>query len=157
MCRTELKAGQLIFSRLDPLKGKGEEVARVDYHSPSATWDLSPDGTRLAIVDSIQEKGEVRILNLVDRKSAMLPVRDWKWKALGEIKWAADGKGLFALAQSASSTVLLSIDANGNPTVLHEMPTGAAWVSNFVSSPDGRSLAFTKRMFRGDVMLLENF
>ncbi len=120
-------------------------------------FSLSPDAGRLAIVDPGQHKGEIRILNLADRKVTVLAVRDWKWGYLSSVKWSADGKGLFALASSASSIALLSIDAKGNPRVLYEIPVGAGWISSIVPSPDGRSLAFTKRMYVQDVMLLENF
>jgi hypothetical protein len=75
---------------------------------------------------------------------------------LSQIAWAADGKSLFALAQSASSIAILALDATGNPKVLHEMPAGTGWVPSIVPSPDARSLAFTRRMFIHDVMLLEN-
>jgi hypothetical protein len=36
------------------------------------------------------------------------------------------------------------------------MPAGTGWVPSIVPSPDARSLAFTRRMFIHDVMLLEN-
>lgn len=41
--------------------------------------------------------------------------------------------------------------------VLYGVPAGVGWVSSIVPSPDGHSLAFTRRMFVHDVMLLENF
>jgi serine/threonine protein kinase len=155
---SELKDKQLIFFHLDPVKGRGGEIARLDgYQSSDPIWDLSPDGSRLAIVDQGQSKDGIRILNLADRKVTVLPVRDWKWQYLQHISWAADGKGLLALAGSGSSFALLSIDANGNPKVLQEIPAGAGWISSIVPSPDGRSLAFTKRVYVNDVMLLENF
>jgi hypothetical protein len=68
-----------------------------------------------------------------------------------------DGKELFAVAESASSWDLLSINTNGNAKALYEIPMGTAWIASFVPSPDGRSIAFTKRVFVNDVMLLENF
>ena len=154
---SELKDRQLTFFDLDPVKGRGEEIARLEYQSAVSSWDLSPDGSRLAIVDQGQGKGEIRILNLADRKVTVLPVRDWKWWYLQKIRWAADGKSLFALAASASSFALLSIDANGNPSVLNEIPSGTGWVESIVPSPDSQSLAFTKRTYVDDVMLLENF
>jgi eukaryotic-like serine/threonine-protein kinase len=154
----ELKDKQLIFYYLDPVKGRGEEIARLaGYKTLEPRFDLSPDGSRLAIVDQGQGKGEIRILNLADRKFAVLPVRDWKWQSLQHIKWAADGKHLFALAQSSSSWSLLSVDANANPRVLQEIPAGAGWIAGIVPSPDGKRLAFTKRVFVNDVMLLEDF
>jgi WD40 repeat protein len=155
---SELKDEQLTFSHLDPAKGKGEEIARFDgYQSTEPQWDLSPDGSRLAIVDSGKDKGEIRILNLADRRVTVLPVRDWKWQSLQNIRWAADGKSLFALAGSTSSFSLLSIDAKGKPRVLYEIPVETGWIPSIVPSPDGRSLAFTERMYVRDVMLLENF
>ena len=154
----ELKDDQLIFYYLDPVKGRGEEIARLaGYKTLEPRFDLSPDGSRLAIVDLAEHKGEIRILNLADRKVTVLPVRDWKWQFLQHIGWAADGKHLFALAGSPSSFSLLSIDAKGNPRVLYEIPVGAGWIASILPSPDGRSLAFTKRTYIKDVMLLENF
>jgi DNA-binding winged helix-turn-helix (wHTH) protein/Tol biopolymer transport system component len=156
----ELKDGHLIFSHLDPLKGRGEEIARVDEYLPDiglqeAHWDLSPDGTRIAIVDEGERKGEIRILNLVDRSITVLPVRDWRWSTLALISWAADGKSWFALAGAdGSSDALLSIDANGDRRVLYQTDDQ---LFSIVPSPDGERLAFTKRVAVGDVMLLENF
>jgi serine/threonine protein kinase/Tol biopolymer transport system component len=154
----ELNDRQLIFFHLDPVKGKGEEITRLaGYQSPRPCWDLAPDGTRLAIVDPYERKGEIRILSLEDRRVTILPVRDWKWSFLSQISWAADGKSWFVLAQSGSSIAILSLDAKGTARVLYEMPAGAGWISSLVPSPDGRSFAFTKRMYLTDVVLLENF
>jgi len=155
---SELKDKELTFFHLDPVKGKGEEISRLDgYQAQEPEWDLSPDGSKIAIVDHSEGKGEIRILNLADRKITVLPVRDWKWLVLDGIRWAADGKNLFALTTSTSSFALLSIDAKGNPRVLYEVPEGTGWMISIVPSPDGRLLAFTKRTFVNDVMLLENF
>jgi len=155
---SELKNGHLIFFHLDPLKGKGEELARIDgYQSPDATWDLSSDGARIAIVDpTIEGKGEIRILNLADRRVTVLPVRNWKWDEATLVSWAAAGKSWFVYALSQHSPdALVSVDANGNLRVLQEIPAGI--IVSIVPSPDGKRLAFTKRMFVDDMMLLENF
>ncbi len=154
---SEIKDGQLIFSYLDPVKGRGEEIARIPgYESPEPRWDLSPDGTKIAVVDERKLVGEIRILTLADREISVLRVREWKWQFLSQVSWAADGKRLFALAQSSSAMVVLALDASGNPRVLYELPTGTGWIPSIVPSRDGRSLAFTRRMFIHDVMLLEN-
>ncbi len=162
----ELKDRQLIFSHLDPAKSKGEEIARVDRYQGlgsgglDSRWNLSPDGAKIAIVDCAAAEVEIRILSLADRKITMLPLRDRKWSCLAWISWTADGKSLFAVAAAAagsSSWAILSIDANGNSRVLYEVPLGAAWIAHLEPSPDGRSLAFTKRTYINDVMLLDNF
>jgi hypothetical protein len=82
------------------------------------------DGGRIAIVDERKLNGEIRILGLADQRITILPVRNWKSQFWSQIGWAADGKSLFALAQSASSMAILALDSNGNPRVLHEMPSG---------------------------------
>lgn len=122
---SELKDRQLVFFHLDPVKGKGDEITNIaGYQSIQGTWDLSPDGSKLAIVDPVEGKGEIRILNLADRRVTALPMREWKWEFLSRVCWAADGKSLFVLAQSCASIALLSIDPNGNPRVLQENASG---------------------------------
>jgi WD40 repeat protein len=151
----ELKDGQLRFFHLDPLKGRGAQIDSIaGYQSPEPRWDLSPDGARIAIVDPGEGKGEIRILNLADGRVNILTVRNWKWAMLQQISWAADGKSMFAHA-FGSSDALLSIDANGNRRVVYD--PGVGWISSIAPSPDGKRLAFTKRMLVSDVMLLENF
>jgi eukaryotic-like serine/threonine-protein kinase len=155
---SELKNHNLTFSYLDPVKGLGQEITKIGgYQSIQSQWDLSPDGSRLAIVDGGVEKGEIRILNLVDRRVEVLPIRDWKWKFLSRITWTADGKSWFADAVSGSSVELFSIDASGNTRVLYAFPADAGYISSIAPSPDGKHLALTKRVFVNDVMLLENF
>jgi len=154
----EHKDPLLIFFHLDPVKGRGEEIASIpEYVSWDPRWDLSPDGERVAIVDSPPNKPEIRILNTADRTITVLSVRNSSWDFLSQICWAANGKNLFVLAQAGSSIALLAIDPTGNPTVLQEMMPGAAWAPSMVASPDGKHLAFTKRTTVYDVMLLENF
>jgi len=47
----ELKDQQLIFYHLDPVKGRGDEIARfAGYKSLEPRFSLSPDSSRLAIV-----------------------------------------------------------------------------------------------------------
>src|SRR5271157_1630805 len=65
----EFADGHLMFFRLDPLKGKGEEIARIEgQRGYDARWGVSPDGAKIAIVDPTEHEGEIRILSLADRK-----------------------------------------------------------------------------------------
>ena len=155
---SDLKDGQMSFFYLDPAHGRGEEIIRIGYQRSQGTWDLSPDGSKLAIVDPEGDrKGEIRIVSLADRKVTVVPIRNWKGQFLQQIRWAADGKSWFVLAESSASFALFSLDTNGNTRVLQEISPGAGWISSIVPSSDGKHLAFTKRVYLGDVMLLENF
>ena len=152
---SDLKDSQLTFFYLDPLKGRGEEIASIaGYKSGQPRWDMSLDGSKIAIVDEFGEKGEIRILNLADRRISVLRVRNYQ--QLQHVSWAADGKSLFVVAFD-TSVCLLSVDADGNARVLYEIPENAGWISSIMPSPDGKHLAFSKRVSASDVMLLENF
>jgi hypothetical protein len=65
--------------------------------------------------------------------------------------------GFFAVALSDASSALISIDPSGKLTVLHEVDPGRAWLGIPIASPDGRYLAFTKRTYISDLVMLENF
>ena len=152
---SDLKDIQLTFFHLDPLKGRGEEIASIGgYKGFLPHWDLSPDGSKIAIVYNGVQKGEIRLVNLADRSIAVLRVGNWR--NLQDISWAADGNSLFAVAFD-SSVCLLSVDAKGTAKVVSEIPADTGWISSIVPSPDGKHLAFTKRVYAGDVILLENF
>jgi serine/threonine protein kinase/Tol biopolymer transport system component len=155
---SEVQGQQLVFSILDPVEGKGPELQRVNApHQSSAYWSLSPDGNKIAIADQAAFAGEVKILTLAESKVVTLPLKGWRWKTVQTVSWSADGGHLFATAYTGSSFVLLFIDLRGNLRVLTEVPEGEAWLYKPVASPDGRYLAYEKRTFESNVMMLENF
>jgi serine/threonine protein kinase len=152
----EIKGQQLVFSILDPVNGKGEEIQHVQFRSDIACA-LSPDGNKIAVVDPEAYVGEVRILTLADRKVVALPLRDWKWQKIQSIAWSADGSQLFATAYTGTSFVIALIDLRGKLQVLAEITGGEAWPFRPVPSPNGRYLAYARRTFESNVMMLEHF
>jgi eukaryotic-like serine/threonine-protein kinase len=56
---------QFVFYELDPLRGKGRELARTGW-SPSITgdWGLSPDGLFIAIPNHDPQNAKIRIISL---------------------------------------------------------------------------------------------
>jgi serine/threonine protein kinase len=155
----ELQGQQLVFSELDPVKGKGAEIQRVDVHRGdwSVAWSISPDGNKIAIVDPGGNRGEVKILTVADHEVGTLALQGWKWDEAQSIAWSADGNHLFATAATGTSFVLCSIDLHGKMQVLAEVPQGEAWLSYPVPSPDGHHLAYMKRTFENNVMMLDHF
>jgi len=155
---------QLVFSFLDPVKGKGAEIQRVEVHPGAADWNqawaLSPDGNKIAISDFDvgMATAELRILTLADRKVSTFPLQDWKW--CNRIGWAADGTHLFAIANKSwvgGCNELLFVDLSGNLQVLAEAPAGGAEFHHPVVSPDGHHVAYTKRSVESNAMMLEHF
>jgi serine/threonine protein kinase/Tol biopolymer transport system component len=150
----EPQGQQLVFFLLDPVKGKGAEIQRVD--ADHTDWSLSPDGTQIALGDA---EGWVRILTLANHKVTNLHTAG-KWWAVQHITWAADERHVFATAWSDKtfmSQSILFLDRYGRAQIVDQVLGYGAWLDDMRASPDGRYLAYTKRSFEGNVILLENF
>ena len=78
------------------------------------------------------------------------------WTNLGEVRWAADGRGLFVTSVTPTGgAVLLHVNAQGEAQILRENPGGD--YSPGVPSPDGRHLAFVGTADNKNMWLMENF
>jgi Tol biopolymer transport system component len=145
---------QLTFVSFDPVQGRGRELMKIETDPAGMyNFDLSPDGTRLAIEKTLEREGHVRILSLSG--SVVRDVTVKGWGALNSLDWAADGKGVFASSQSAQVATLLHIDLDGNIQVLWTQKGGIqAWGA---PSPDGRRLAILGSSIESNVWMIENF
>jgi Tol biopolymer transport system component len=143
---------QIVFSALDPVKGRGPELARSNtevakqYH-----WDLSPDGTRIALLKHRDARVDILSLNGV----APRQITSKKVSTLSSVVWAADGKSLFVSSYTARGADMLYLDAQGNAELLWEHPGGIDIYG--VPSPDGRHLAMRGWNVEGNMWLMENF
>ena len=159
---------QLVFTGFDPVKGRGQELARFDTNpTPDAdyVWDLSPDGTRIAILK--QSEGRIHVLDLGSQSGNEIAVKGWS--TFQSVNWAADGKGLFVASLGEAGSVLLHTDLRGNAHSLWEQqgnntpwtnivqPLGGPSFPWGVSSPDDRHLAIYNWTFSGNMWMMENF
>jgi len=155
----------LIFTAFDPIHGRGRELAH-SATEPGAdaeyAWDLSPDGSQIAIVRRSQDS--IHFLSLSGE-----PVRDitMRGSLLLTVDWAADGKGLFVTRESSDAAELLYIDLGGKAHLLWK-PKGSVqafsvpffggltvpWV---VPSPDGHHLAICRWSNTSNMWMMENF
>jgi hypothetical protein len=157
---------QLIFTSFDPVKGRGRELTRFQT-DPTAgaqyVWDLSPNGTRIAILKYSERL--IHILPLNGHPPWEIAVRGWN--SLQSINWAADGKGMFASSATRGGSALLHLDSQGNAHVLWAQKgsiagwyvcglgaPSAPWV---VPSPDGRHLAIYDWQLSANMWMMENF
>jgi dipeptidyl aminopeptidase/acylaminoacyl peptidase len=152
----EIQGMQLVFSRLDPVEGKGEEIMRVDVHS-RPDWSLSPDGNKIAIVDPLDSAGQIRILTLADRKVTTRALKGWTWNSVQSVSWAANSNDLFATVWGGTSVAILFVEDGGNLQVLEKATPSEAWLNGVVVSPDGHHLAYMKRSFGSNAIMLEHF
>lgn len=126
----------MTLTAFDPVYGRGRELAhsKVDDPKKLYSWDISPDGTRIAVLN--HSGSENHILSLHTHEVRKLIVKGWS--GLESLDWTSDGKGFFTSSRALGS-VLLHTDFQGNARVLWE-PKGDAmtWA---VSSPDGHHVA----------------
>jgi eukaryotic-like serine/threonine-protein kinase len=146
--------GALIFDALDPVHGRGKELARTALGSPGdLTWAISPDGSAIAIKSSDQLHNQIRILDL--RKGTERNLQLPHELAIWTISWAADGKALFAAAQT-TGYLIARIELDGKVRVLLDRGR-SQWLIYSLPSPDGHHLAFAQQTFETNAWLLENF
>jgi serine/threonine protein kinase/Tol biopolymer transport system component len=150
------EGNQLAFYSLDPVRGKGEELGKIEV-SPDRfkSWNVSPDGSRLVLVDHHKYHARIEELTLKDRTWHELSLEPG-WGELQSIAWAADGKGFFATSWLPDSFNLLHVTLAGkvNPLLRNGH---RQWMVNPLPSPDGKYLAFQAQTFDRNVWLLEGF
>ena len=154
---SEIKSNGLVFYAFDPVHGKGSELARASL-SPASRyavflWDLSPDGSRIAI--RIPGEGRIRILSLAGEPPREVAVHGWTFDQYSLLFWSADGTGWYVPGQSGGGTDLLYVDLEGHAHVLTHLPGTAQ--TQAVPSPNGRYLAYTQWNSLSNVWMIEGF
>jgi len=150
------EGNQLVFYSLDPVRGKGERLGKIEV-SPDRfhSWNVSPDGSRLVLVDGHEYHARIEALTLKDRAWHELSLEPG-WGDLQSIAWAADGKGFFVTSWLPDSFNLLHVTLAGkvNPLLRN---AHRQWMVNPLPSPDGKYLAFQAQTWDRNVWLLEGF
>jgi len=143
---------QLVFTALDPVKGRGRELARSNVEATTGYhWDLSPDGTRIALLK--HRDGKVQILSL--NGGAVRSIVSKEGTTLSSVVWTADGKGLFVSSYTGRGADMLHMDFQGSTRLLWEQPGGIEIYG--VPSPDGQHLAMRGWNVEGNIWMMENF
>ncbi len=138
--RTTLPGGYFAYYDLDPIKGKGRELAQTKSHIKIlGDWDVSPDGTQVAI--PIHHSREARI-RLVPLRRAGLNDKQEREVVLAGLAnlnglvWAADGSGWFVSVSTTVGNRMLYVYLDGRYRSLGDI---SGWA---VPSPDGHHIAF---------------
>jgi hypothetical protein len=134
----EVREKSVIFTAFDPIRGRTRELIRFPNDLDIRSWDLSPDGSEVALSVFDLKAGDVRILPLdggSPRTLSALP-----WNELQAIAWAADGKSLFLINNNSRGTSILHMDSAGKTKLLLDQPGRDVYA--LAPSPDGHSLAF---------------
>lgn len=140
--RTTVDGEYRAYYELDPIAGKGHELARVKW-SPETLgdWDVSPDGTRVAIPNHDAKDARIRVVNLNSRLHT-LPVQDISLPGMSNLTglvWAADNRSWFISTDTTVGSRLFYAHDDGSFQFLGDIQ---GWA---VPSPDGRKVAFLNR------------
>jgi WD40 repeat protein len=148
--------GEVIFSWLDSVHDPGKEIVRTKLPDRDnyITWDISPDGTRIALASYDAPAAKIRILDLKSgtQRDLQLPAKWGVW----DVTWSSNGDSLLLAAQSVDGYFLASLTLDGKTHVLLDRGRNQ-WLSYQKPSPDGRHLFFTQQSFEHNLWLLENF
>jgi Tol biopolymer transport system component len=143
---------QLVFSALDLEKGLGRELLRFDLNPDKGfTWALSPDGSRIAVLQTMD--AAIHVLSLAGGlpRDISPPGR----ARMDMVAWTADGKGFFVSSRENNGWALLHVGLNGTVQTLWQAE-GSRGMSG-KASPDGRYLAIRNWLYTGNVWLADNF
>jgi Tol biopolymer transport system component/DNA-binding winged helix-turn-helix (wHTH) protein len=148
----------LRFMFLDPAKGIGKLLAEFQMEDPSANydWDLSPDGSTIAVYRLMGENIHLIPIGPGNKRE----IHAAGWTGMRSLKWSPDGRGFFAFCASAAAlerdVTLLYLDLKGRPTRLWTKK-GLGQQSQITPSPDGQHVAFTISRLNSNVWLMDNF
>jgi Tol biopolymer transport system component len=148
---------QFVFYELDPLRGRGRELARAIW-SPTGQgdWDISPDSRFAALPNHDPQTAIVRVISL-DKTGADAAERVVTLNGLKNLNgliWAANGEGWYAVEITPLGLVMFYVDARG----AHSWELlRSSLVLYAVPSPDGRKIAFPQDTPWSNVYLVKGF
>jgi Tol biopolymer transport system component len=145
--------GELVFTAIDAVQGRSSELVRLATDlAGSPAWDLSPDGSSVAIVDLDERKDSIRLVELESGSSRSIVVGSAQ--RLSGITWSADGRSWFVTSSSVRGSAVFQVRLNGT---VSELWTTTSILAAPLASPDGKNLAFTVSTYNSNAWVIENF
>lgn len=150
--RTTVPGKSYTYYDLDPVRGIGSELAHIKWSIELlGDWDISPDGTHIAIPSHDTSEAHIRVISFESKSTEPLE-HEVVLKGITTLRgvvWAADGNGWFVSADTTVGNRLLYVYPNGQFTYLGDIQ---GWA---VPSPDGRRVAFLNAIIATNAWLIE--
>jgi len=150
--RTAVAGQYFAFHELDPVRGKGRELARTAWsRNILGDWDLSADGMQVAIPNHYSRDASIRIVSLEPGPNQPRE-RELTVPGLTDLKgavWAADGSGWFVTSDTDTGVQMCFVFPDGRSHLLGDIQ---GWA---VPAPDGRRVAFVNRSTASNAWVLD--
>ena len=150
--RTTVPGQWRTYYDLDPVRGKGPELARTRWSFELlGDWDISPDGLQVAIPNHDSRQARIRVVSL-EPKPNQPSEREVVIPGVADLRglvWAADGQGWFVSVDTTVGNQLLYVYVDGR---FHSLGDIHGWA---VPSPDGRRVAFLNTIIATNAWLIE--
>jgi Tol biopolymer transport system component len=132
---------QFLFWDLNPVRGKKRQLARTaQIPAIVGDWDISPDGSQVAIPNHDPRNATIRLVPLDARGGTAEKVVTIKsLKNLWGVVWAPNGRGWYVAVGGVNRGLLFYVDLEGR--VLTKLMESMV-ATDPVPSPDGRHIAF---------------
>jgi hypothetical protein len=149
---------ELVVVAFDPLEGPGKELVRVPLEVGTSAdigfdywWQLSPDGSQIAIVK--RHGNQIRLVPLGGGLTRTITVKDYP--DLLDLNWATDSQSMFVSTVQPGRATLLRVALNGEAQpVWQQHQSKLTWG---IPSPDGRHLAIMGANSEANVWIIGNF
>ena len=129
--------GNVLYSYLDPIHGKQGPFRPMETIPSEIDWDLSPDGSTIAVVPRTGNDSRIWLFKGSEPKREITVTNA---EQLRSVNWWPDGKGFFMSSSGDGNPLLVTVPLSGRASVLsREIISVPSWG---VPSPDGKRLAF---------------
>jgi Tol biopolymer transport system component len=146
----------LALYSLDPIHGRGRQLGIIEVIGRYMGWDLSPDGSKVALVDEDKYGPKIEMLSLAEgawHEIALEP----SVGHLDSIGWAADGQSFFVTSITDSGHKLLHVSTTGRTDPLWQVGRQGGWINSPMASPDGKYMAYNGDTWDSNAWILEHF
>jgi len=149
---------ELVVAAFNQRGGPGRELVRIPLEAGSSgdigfdySWQLSPDGSQIAIVKG--HGNQIRLVPLAGGPTRTITTRGHS--NLIDLNWAIDSQSMFVSTLELAGANLLHVDLNGEIHPVWQQSQATETLG--FPSPDGRHLAILGSNAESNVWLINNF